>query len=524
LLIKFSNFTLDTDRRELKGAEGTIHVEPQVFDVLLYFAQNTNRVISKDELIEHVWKGRIVSDAALNSRINSARRAIGESGEKQTLIRTVPRRGFLFASDVQTPTHDQAPSPTKVETPVEQSKLTLPDKPSIAVLPFVNLGGEVEQEYFADGMANEIITALSRCSSFFVISRNSSFTYKGKTVDARQVGHDLGVRYILEGSTRKAGDRLRFTGHLIETTSGAQIWADRFEGDMRDVFALQDRFTENVIAAIEPTLQAAEIERARQKPASSLDAYDLLLRAQQFEFEYTEKSLNDAIRCVEQALAIDPAYAPAMALGSYCYAERRNQGWVKNLNAEATEGISLAQRAIELEPENSTVLWMAAVTFWWLVPEATRSRELFSRSLAINPNSAMALTMAGWIENFIGNTAKGYELIGRAQRLSPRDKRAWLMATAMATGCMQDRRFEEAIGWAEKALAQNPRFASLLRILAAAHALLGNREKAASAAQELMRIDPQLTISRLRDRVPFALNEPLWKMYSEALRLAGLPE
>ena len=524
MLVKFNNFTLDTDRRELKGADGAIHVEPQVFDLLLYFAQHTNRVIGKDELIEHVWKGRIVSDAALNSRINSARRAIGETGEKQTIIRTVPRRGFLFAGDVPTPTHDQAPSPTRVEAPVEQSKLALPDKPSIAVLPFVNLSGEVEQEYFADGMADEIITALSRCSSFLVISRNSSFTYKGKPFDVRQVGRELGVRYVLEGTIRRAGDRLRFAGQLIETGGGAQIWADRFEGDMRDVFELQDRIAENVIAAIEPKLQAAEIERVKQKPASSLDAYDLLLRAQQFEFEYTEKSLNDAIRCVEQALAIDPAYAPAMALGAYCYAERRNQGWVKNLKAEAAEGLRLAQLAVELEPENSTVLWMAGVAFWWLVAEATRSRELFSRSLAINPNSAIALTMAGWVENFIGNTAKGYELIKRAQRLSPRDKRAWLMATSMATGCMQDRRFEEAIGWAEKALVQNPRFASLFRILAAAHALLGNREKAASFAQELMKVDPQSTISGLRDRVPFALNEPLWKMYSEGLRLAGLPE
>ena len=329
---------------------------------------------------------------------------------------------------------------------------------------------------------------------------------------------------MLFRSIRRSGERLRFTGQLIETGTGAHIWADRFEGDMQDIFALQDRITENVIAAIEPKLQLAEIERLKQKPASSLDAYDLLLRAQQFEFEYTEKSLNDAIRYVEQALAIDPAYAPAMALGAYCYAERRNQGWVKNLKAEAGEGLRLAQRAVELEPENSTVLWMAAVAFWWLGPEATRSRELFSRSLAINPNSAIALTMAGWVENFIGNTAKGYELINRAQRLSPRDKRAWLMATAMGTGCMQDRRFEEAISWAEKALVQNPRFASLFRILAAAHALLGNQEKAASFVQELMKVDPQLTVSGLRDRVPFALNEPLWKMYSEALRQAGLPE
>jgi TolB-like protein/Tfp pilus assembly protein PilF len=460
VLFKFNNFTLDTDRREFRSADGVVHVEPQVFDLLLHFARNTNRTISKDELIEHVWKGRIVSDAALNSRINSARRAIGESGENQTLIKTVPRHGFLFAAEVSTQMPDHAPSPSKIESSAEQSKLSLPDKPSIAVLPFANLSGESEQEYFADGMADEIITALSRCSSFFVISRNSSFTYKGKAVDVRQVDRELGVRYVLEGSVRKAGDRLRFTGQLIETGSGSQIWENRFEGDMKDVFELQDRITANVIAAIEPKLQLAEIERMKQKPASNLDAYDLLLRAQQFESEFTEKSLADAIQCVEKALAIDPAYAPAMALGAYCYAERRLQGWVKNLDAEAAEGLRLAQKAVELEPENGTVLWMAAFAFWILGIDAPRSRELFSRSLAINPNSAIASTMAGWIEGFMENTAKGLELIERAQRLSPRDPRAWLMANGMAITHMGQRRFLDVIAWSEKALAQNRRLAT----------------------------------------------------------------
>ena len=524
MLLQFTNFTIDTDRRELRGSAGAIHVEPQVFDLLLFFAQNTNPVIGKDELIEHVWKGRIVSDAALNSRINSARKAIGESGENQMLIKTVPRHGFMFAAEVTTKTPGQTLTPAPVDTTAEQPKLTLPDKPSIAVLPFVNLSGDMEQEYFADGMADEIITALSRCSSFFVISRNSSFTYKGKSVDVRQVGRELGVRYVLEGSIRRAGERVRFTGQLIETGSGAHIWADRFEGDMQDVFALQDRITESVTAAIEPKLQAAEIERMKQKPASNLDAYDLLLRAQQFESEFTEKSLADAIQCIEKALAIDPSYAPAMALGAYCYAERRNQGWVKDFKLEAAEGRRLAHKAVELEPENSTVLWMSAFALWIIGLDAPRSRELFSRSIAINPNSAIALTMAGWIEGFIDNTEKGLELIERAQRLSPRDPRAWLMSCGIAICHIGQRRFAETAAWSEKAVAQNPRLATAWRTLAAAHVNLGNLDKAKAAIHGQLKIDPHLTIAGLRDRVPFAMNETRLKMYEDALRKAGLPE
>jgi TolB-like protein len=228
------------------------------------------------------------------------------------------------------------------------------------------MSGDSEQDYFADGMAEEIITALSRCAGLFVISRNSSFTYRGRTVDVRQVGRELGVRYVIEGSIRRSGNRLRFTGQLTDAAVGAHLWADRFEGDLSDVFALQDRFTESVVAAIGPQLQLAEIERLRHKAAAHLDAYDVLLRAQQLEYEFSPDSLAAAIEHVKRALAIDPSYAPAMALGAYCYAERRVQGWTQHLTEEGIEGASLASRAVELGRGDGNVLWMCAYAVWYL--------------------------------------------------------------------------------------------------------------------------------------------------------------
>ena len=243
-------------------------------------------------------------------------------------------------------------------------------------------------------MADDIITALSRRNWLFVIARNSSFTYKGKAVDVRQVGRELGVRYVLEGSVRRSGNRLRFVGQLIDAASGANIWADRFQGETSDVFDLQDRMTESVVAAIEPNLQRAEVERLKQKPAASLSAYELLLRAQQLEYEFTQQSVAEAILCLERALALDPSYAPAMALAAYCYAQRRHQVWARDIAGEAVEGLRLALRAIDLGKDDSNVLWMAAYAVRHLATDAHRAKQLVDRSLQLNPNSAIALAIA----------------------------------------------------------------------------------------------------------------------------------
>ena len=461
MLYRFEDYAIDTDRRELRRGTQLVPVEPQVFDLLSYLILNRERVVSRDDLIASIWAGRIVSESALTTRINAARSAIGDNGQDQRLIKTLLRKGIRFVGAV----HEEQGQDRATAQAGARLALTVPDRPSIAVLPFPNMGGDPEQEYFADGMTEEVITALSRCAGLFVIARNSSFTYKGKAVDVRQVGRELGVRYVLEGSVRRGGNRLRFAGRLIDAASGAQIWADRFDGDMSDVFELQDRFTESVVAAIEPTLQIAEIARLKQKPAASLDAYDLLLRAQQLEYEFAEESLASALGCLRQALAIDPNYAPAMALAAYCYAGGSIQGWSHNITADASEGLGLVSCALEFGKDDGNVLWMAAYATRRLAHDVERARELAQRALVLNSNSAIAMAVAGWMEAELGNSAKALELLSRAQRLSPRDPRGWFFASSMALAHVVAGEFEAAAACARMAVDQNPRSTIALRFL-----------------------------------------------------------
>jgi len=392
LLYQFNDFVLDTGRRELRRGVLLIAVEPQVFDLLEFLIRSRDRVVSRDDVMAAVWHGRIVSEATLSSRVNSARSAIGDNGEQQRLIRTLPRKGVRFVGEVRE--QPDPPSPGEMAPPPEAAVPRLTE-PSIAVLPFTNMSGDPEQDYFADGIVEDIITALSRCSGLMVIARNSSFIYKGKAVDIREVGRDLGVRYVLEGSVRRGGDRLRISGQLIDATSGMHLWADRFDGDPNDVFELQDRITESVVAAIEPTLQLAEVERRRSSPPSQLDAYDLLLRGYGLADAFTPDSTAAALACLDQALAIDPTYAPAMAMAAYCHALRHFQGWEKPDDEYRGKAVALAWRAAELAPNDAQVLWMAAFAIWNMSEQREPARELFNRSLAINPNSAMALALGG---------------------------------------------------------------------------------------------------------------------------------
>ena len=301
----FEDYVLDLDRRELTRGSKAIAIGPQVFDLLVYLVRNREHVVSKDNLLDAVWGGRIVSESTLTSHINAVRKAIGDNGEEQRLVRTIARKGFRFVGEVREADASDGFSSPKAEPATSDETAaparTLPDKPSIAVLAFQNLSGDPEQEYFADGVVEDIITALSRIRWLFVIARNSSFTYKGRAVDVKQIGRELGVRYVLEGSVRRAANRVRITGQLIDAAAGTHLWAERFEGSLDDIFELQDQVATSVVGAIAPQLERAEIERAKRKPTENLGAYDYYLRGMADLHRGTREAIDEALPSVRKS-------------------------------------------------------------------------------------------------------------------------------------------------------------------------------------------------------------------------------
>lgn len=518
VIYRFADFTLDAVRREVRHAGALVAMEPQVFDVLAYLVAARDRVVSRDDLLRDVWHGRIVSEATLSSRLNAARTAIGDTGARQDFIRTLPRKGVRFIAPVQE-APDAAPEPADAAFSLRPASRL----PALAVLPFANLSGDPGQDYVADGMSEEIITALSRVSGLFVIARNSSFAYRGAQADARRAARELGVGYVLEGSVRRSGPHLRITGQLIDAASGACIWADRFDGVWDQVFALQDRVAAGVAAAIEPTLQLAEIARLQHAPPPRPDAYDHLLRAYAHMADFTAAGMDAALECLAAALRADPACAPAMAATAYCRAQSHFQGWTRQDEPARAQALALAWRAVELAPGDAHILWMAAFAVWNMAQDGRdRARDLFRRSLLINPNSAMALTLAGWIETMCGNSAEGRDMVERARRLNPRDPRGWLISGVLALAAVIDGDHQAAQAWAEQALAQNRRFAVALRVLAVALVKQGQVPRARAVVQELLAIEPGLTVSAFLARIPVPLDS-MAALYAETLPIAGLP-
>ena len=332
----FEEYGFDTARRQLCRGPDVIAVTPQVFDLLAYLIRHRERVVTKDDLIGAIWNGRIVSDAALTTRLNAARCAIGNSGAEQRLIKTLPRKGFRFVGQVREAREVAGPNPSDAP----ESAPAVPE-PSIAVLPFANMSGDPEQEYFADGMVEEITTALSRFKGLFVIARNSSFTCKGKAVDIKEVGRRLGARYVLEGEVRKASGKVRITGRLIEAATGTHIWADRFERDMTDIFALQDDVTLAIVSAIQPKLFQAEIALASRRRPEDLTAYDFFSGLYSKPSDATRESLAEALRLVQRALELDPGFAAAATLAGACHMENVFRTMLSTHNSTARKQFGL---------------------------------------------------------------------------------------------------------------------------------------------------------------------------------------
>ena len=404
--------------------------------------------------------------------------------------------------------------------------LPLPDKPSIAVLPFQNMSGDPEQEYFADGMVDDIITALSRFKSLFVIARNSSFSYKGKSPDIRQVGRELGVTYVLEGSVRKAGSRLRINGQLIDATTGAHLWADRFDGTLEDVFELQDQMTERVVAAIAPRLELqAAIDRSKRKTTGNLGAYDCYLRGRACLQQITKQSLEQAERLLREAFELDPELAPAYGLVLQCHANRRGFGLVSKPAEENAEVARLVRIVLRVGQDDAAALSNTSWAVAYVLRDLPHAQLLVERALVLNPNLAHGWTHSGWINVWSGNPAVALEHLTRAIRHDPLQvDRAASTRSAMAHALFFLSKYDEAMTWAEIILRTNPDAHPGLRIFAASAAFANVTEAAREMANRLHVVDPEFRVSRLASYLgPYQKAEFIEK-YAEGLRLAGMPE
>jgi adenylate cyclase len=392
----------------------------------------------------------------------------------------------------------------------------LSDGPSIAILPFQNMSGDPDQDYFADGMVDEITTALSRFR-FPVIARNSSFTYKGKSVDIKQVGRELGVRYVLEGSVRKAAGKVRIIGQLIDAATGTHLWADRFEGDLSDVFALQDRMTESVVLAIAPTMFQAEVDLAVRRP-NDLSAYDLCLRAFSLFYSWTRGGTIEALRLVSRALEIDPRYGLAATLAGDCHFRNVEQGWAADPKSEITEGLQLLRLALSIDTNNYQALSSLGVKTALFSGDFDTARQMVDRAVALNPNSIRAWEDRGFTYVLAGQPEEAIRSFERIIRLSPYDPSLFLVFTGMGMAFIGLGRFNEAVAAAQQAVRQNRIYAVTYRCLAIALAHLGREADAREAAAGLLELDPDFRISN------WTAGRRLGHIYTEGLRKAGLPE
>lgn len=512
----FEAFSLNIDRQELRRGSDLIAVEPQVFDLLQHLIQNREHVVSKDDLIEHIWNGRNVSDSTLTSRITAARHAIGDTGENQRLIRTIARKGFRFVGEVQenagTKADGAAPASGLAAAP------KLPDKPSIAVLPFINMSGDPEQEYFSDGITEDIVAALSRLRWFFVIARNSTFAYKGQAIDLKQVGRELGVRYILEGSVRRSGQRVRISAQLLDATNGSLIWSERYDRELTDIFALQDEITTSVTSAIEPKLLAAEGLRTETRSPEDLDAWDLVARALSCFWKLTATDSAAAITILRQAAQLHPNYAPAHSMLAFALFSSAYVGWIPpGTDREFATG--LARRAVELD-DSDPWAHLALGYHAFTGRQTNEAVRHFRAALDLNPNFAAATGSVGFALALDGRSDEAIHQFEQAFRMSPRDPFNSFFFVGIAAAHYMADRFAEAVKWARQAVELRPGYIGGHRILCASLAQAGALDEAKATMETVRRLQPNISIAWLRQSLPYS-PEPM-ERFLDGLRKAGL--
>lgn len=516
MLYCFETYRLDPDRRELTRDGSLIALEPQVFDLLVFLIENRHHVVSKGDLIASVWHGRAISDSTLTSRINAARKAIGDSGNRQTMIRTIARKGIRFVGDLRV--RADAQSEPKSAS-MERSAAVLPERPAIAVLPFVNMSGDPEQDYFSDGISEDIITALSKLRWFLVIARNSSFIYKGKSVHLKQIADEIGVGYVVEGSVRKAGDRVRITAQLNDVASGSHLWAERYDRDLADVFAVQDEITEAIVAAIEPQLYAAENFRAQRKAPDSLDAWDLVMRALSHFWRVTRQDNVVAQALLEKAISIDPNYGQALGVLANSYMFSAHMGWVDM--ATATPIAERAARAAIRADSEDPWAHHALGTVYLIKRRFDDSLAEFELALRLNPNFSLTQGYYGLVLSYCGRWEEADLAAQRAIRLSPRDPFSAVYYGIAAYAQFIGRNYDEAIKLAHEALRQRSDFVGAHRVLTAASAMAGHIDDAKSALQDLCQAQPNVSLAWIAANMPIR-HDAERAHYVEAFRRAGL--
>ena len=410
------------------------------------------------------------------------------------------------------------PAPATTATPT-----LLHDKPSIAVLPFTNMSGDAEQEYFVDGMVEDIITALSRFDELFVVARNSTFVYKGRAVEIRQVGRDLGVRYVLEGSVRKAGDRLRITGQLIDAATGTHLWADRFDGRLEDVFDLQDEITANVVGALEPTMRKAEIERARRKPAEHMGAYDLYLQALPHIYAIRPDENRQALDLLERSIALDGGYAPALAHAGWCLVQRITRAWTPYGDDDIGQAVAWARRALAAGSDDAKAVALGGFALVMLRQDYVAGMDALRRAVSMNPGSGFVNAMSGSGLVFGDDIQTGLAHLDRAMRLCPNDPSFFSFLTVAATGELFTGNPQAAVDLARRSLALNPLWDSTHWVLVTAHTALGQTGEARAAAEKLMTVYPEASVTNYERVLPMRSPEAR-AMVIESLRAAGVPE
>lgn len=519
-LLKFDDFEIDLDAALLRSGGAAVVVEPQVFELIAFLVANRGRLVSYDEIVETVWRGRIVSDAAIATRINAARKALGDDGAAQRVIKTVRGRGLRFDLKPRDMITESGPGNQGIISSAGDTLEPANDKPSIAVLPFENMTSDADQGYFADGIVEDIITGLSRVRQLFVIARNSTFTYKGRAVDVRQVGRELCVRYVLEGGVRKAGNRIRITAQLIEAETGHHIWANRFEGELSDIFELQDQITSNVIGAIQPSIRSAEIARSRRKRPDNLDAYDLYMQALPHVAMLDRKSNAAGLALLAEALKRDPGYASALAMSAWCHAQRCVYSWTDDPVSDSRLALHLAERAVHQAADDSFALSMLGAAHT-LVRDFDRAEDLLARAVTFDPNCSWGWNRLGWLHGYRDRAQESIICFDTALRLSPVDPMNFNCHFGIGAAHYILDRCDEAIDWMEKALTVSPNARWIYRQLVPAYVDAGRQAAAVEGLRHLLQDYPGMTCAAVRRAMLYSA--PVMDRICAGLARAGLP-